>query len=203
MAQSHISISETRWIIVNSTHFCNAWLAIIRVWINGGWVLECLKLFDRSWDPRCFTIFSVNDILLNIYKRDQDLGQTVSWRPEILLIFLVHIWVERSWIPENIAELPLHQSTIQVMLVISTKKNYFCLCAQLRGNAFVIHHKLQQIIFYPHKDVFKSKYFIAACKFVNIARSIYWVIRLEHVSLLIMNHLLNKDNRVRIYKQDR
>ena len=29
------------------------------------------------------------------------------------------------------------------------------------------------------------------------------VIKLEHVSLLIMNHLLNKDNRVRIYTQDR
>ena len=31
MAQSHISITETRWVIVNSTHFCNAWLAIIGV----------------------------------------------------------------------------------------------------------------------------------------------------------------------------
>ena len=117
---------------------------------------------------------------------DRDLGQTVSWHPEILSVFLVRISVECSWIPENIAELPLHRSTIQVMLVISIMNNHFCLCAQLRGNVFVIHHKLQQIIiFNPHKVVLKSKYFNAAWKFVNIARSICLVIKLEHVSLWI------------------
>ena len=175
MSQSHISISETRYVTLNATHFCNNWLAIMRVWMP-----------VRNWHLRCFTIFSLNDILLNIYKTDWDLGQTVSWRPEILSVFLVGISVECSWIPENIAELPLHQSTIQVMLVISIMKNYFCLCGQLRGNVFVIHHKLQQIIiFNPYKVVLKSKYFNAAWKFVNIARSICLVIKLEHVSLWI------------------
>ena len=76
------------------------------------------------------------------------------------LLFLIYVNdLRNSWIPENIAELPLDQRTIQVMLLISTRKNYFCLYAHLRGNAFVIHHKLLQIIFYPHKGVLKSKIF--------------------------------------------
>ena len=41
MSLSHISINETRYITLNATHFCNNWLARIRVWRNGGWVLEC------------------------------------------------------------------------------------------------------------------------------------------------------------------
>ena len=30
-SQSHISISETRYVTLNATHFCNNWLAIMRV----------------------------------------------------------------------------------------------------------------------------------------------------------------------------
>ena len=43
-----------------------------------------------------------------------------------------------------------------------TRKNYFCIFAQSGRNVFDIHHKLQQIIFNPHKVVLKLQYFIAA-----------------------------------------
>ena len=43
-----------------------------------------------------------------------------------------------------------------------TRKNYFCIFAQSGRNVFDIHHKLQQIIFHPHKVVLKLQYFIAA-----------------------------------------
>ena len=129
----------------------NMWLA----GVNADWVLEFdwLGFFNRL-------LFNLEDILLNSHKTNQDLGKTVSWHPEDLLVFLVHMWVERSWIPGNITEFPLHKSTIQVKLVMLTRKKYFLslVCAQWSENVFVIHHKLQQVIFYPHNVVLKSKY---------------------------------------------
>ena len=102
----------------------------------------CRQIFQTTRDLQVWTqcafwgvdellnrlLFSLEDILMNTHKTDQDLGKTVSWRPEdFLVFFLVHMWVERSWIPENITEFPLHQSTIQVKLVMLTRKKYFCL----------------------------------------------------------------------------
>ena len=38
---SQVLISGTRYVTLNLTYFCNAWLAIIHVRINGGWVWKC------------------------------------------------------------------------------------------------------------------------------------------------------------------
>ena len=83
-------------------------LKITRGWSHKRGLGEVLTNFPIVAHPESTLLSSVDDVLLNTHKTDQDLGPTVRWHSEVLLVFnlpLIHFLPDECWMWSNIKSL--------------------------------------------------------------------------------------------------